>query len=121
MREGAIIPIDIDSDVLGLGTAESKGARTILVWPSLMSSSFETIEADGTKITTTAQASATGWSITLAALPAPVILRVHADPMPATITGADVTSTYDAATKTSIVKATARAGALTITATNPQR
>jgi alpha-glucosidase (family GH31 glycosyl hydrolase) len=121
VREGAIIPMDIDNDVLGLGTAESKGARTILIWPSLTSSSFETIEEGGAKVTTTAQASATGWTVTLSALPAAVILRVHADPMPATITGVDITSTYDAATKTSIIKAPARAGALTITATNPQR
>ena len=121
VREGAIIPMDIDNDVLGLGTAESKGARTLLVWPSLTASSFETIEADGAKVTTSAQATATGWSVTLSALPAAVVLRVHADPMPATVTGADVTSTYDAATKTSIIKAPARAGALTITATNPQR
>jgi alpha-D-xyloside xylohydrolase len=121
VREGAIIPMDIENDVLGLGTTESKGARTILVWPSLTASSFETIEADGAKVTTTAQASASGWSVTISALPAPVILRVHADPMPVTIAGTDITSTYDAATKTSIVKAPARAGALTITATNPQR
>ena len=91
------------------------------MWPSLTASSFETIEADGTKVTTSAQATATGWSLTLSALPAAVIVRVHADPMPATISGVDITSTYDAATKTSIVKAPARAGALTITATNPQR
>ena len=121
VREGAILPMDIENDVLGLGTAESKGARTLLVWPSLTASSFETIEADGTKVTTSAQATATGWSITLSALPAAVILRVHAEPMPAAFTGADITSSYDAATKTSIVKAPARAGALTITATNPQR
>jgi len=120
VREGAIIPMDIDNDVLGLGTAESKGARTLLVWPSLTASSFETIEADGAKVTTSAQgsdgAAAFSWSVTLSALPTAVILRVRTDWEPAMVTGTNITSTYDVATKTVIVKAPARAGALTVTA-----
>ncbi|HSO31410.1 MAG TPA: TIM-barrel domain-containing protein, partial [Labilithrix sp.] len=65
VREGAIIPVDIDSDVLGLGKDDAKGARTILAWPSATASSFEIHEADGTKVTAQLQATATGWSVTL--------------------------------------------------------
>ena len=119
VREGSILPVDIENDVLGLGTDDGKGARTILAWPSATASSFEIHEADGAKVKVDLQGSATGWSLTLSALPAPVILRVRAEVAPRAITGADVTSTYDAATHTSIVRAGARAGSLTVTAQNP--
>ena len=119
VREGAIVPLDIENDVLGLGADDSRGARTILAWPSATPSKFEVHEADGAKVTLSLQATTTGWSLTLSALPAPVILRVRAEVAPLAIDGAGVTSTYDAARRTSIVRVPARAGSLTVTARNP--
>ncbi len=119
VREGAIIPLDIENDVLGLGADDSRGARTILAWPSATPSRFEVHEADGTRVTIELRGATTGWSMTLSALPAPVILRVRAEVAPAEISGSGVTSTYDAAHHTSIVRIAARSGSLTVTARNP--
>jgi len=119
VREGAIIPVDIENDVLGLGAADSKGARTILAWPSTTASSFVVHEADGTQPKIDLQALATGWSVTLSAVPQPVILRVRSEIAPAQVLGDNVTSIYDAARRVSIVRVAARAGAVTITAKNP--
>jgi alpha-glucosidase (family GH31 glycosyl hydrolase) len=118
VREGAIIPIDIENDVLGLAVADARGARTILAWPSTTASHFEIIEADDTKATVTLQATDTGWSVTLSAHPAPVILRVRADVAPVEITGPGVTSSYDAGHLVSVVRVPSAPGPATITARN---
>ena len=119
VREGAIVPVDIENDVLALGDASSASARTILAWPSLTASQIEVVETDGTKVKVALQGSATGWSVTLSALPKPVILRVRAEVAPLEVTGAGVTSTYDAARKTSIMRIAAGPGPVTVTARNP--
>jgi alpha-D-xyloside xylohydrolase len=119
VREGAIVPVDIDDDLLGLGTTDSKGARTILAWPSSTATSFEIHEADGTRTTVELVALATGWSVRLSAVRAPVILRVRAAVAPIEVSGDGLTTTYDAAHATSIVRVAPRAGAATITARNP--
>ena len=119
VREGAIVPVDIDDALLGLGTPESKGARTILAWPSATPTSFEVLEADGKRLTVELAALATGWSVKLSAVTAPVILRVRADIPPVEVQGEALTTTYDAVTHTSIVRVLPRAGAATITARNP--
>jgi alpha-D-xyloside xylohydrolase len=119
IREGAIVPVDIDDGSLGLGTTESKGARTVLAWPSSTPTSFEVLEADGAKMTVELVALATGWSVKLSAVTVPVILRVRADVSPVEVIGDGLTTTYDAAHETSIVRVAPRAGAATITARNP--
>lgn len=121
VREGAIVPLDIENDVLGLGAADSKGARTILAWPSSTPTSFELVEADGKKVTVELKALPTGWSVHLSDVPVPVILRVRADVAPAEILGdaIGVTSTYDMTGRTSIVRVGAHAGGVMITARNP--
>jgi alpha-D-xyloside xylohydrolase len=119
VREGAIVPVDIDDAYLGLGTPESKGARTVLAWPSATPTSFEVLEADGSKLTIELAALAKGWSVKLSAVTTPVILRIRADVAPASVQGDSLTTTYDAATHTSIVRVAPRAGAVTITASNP--
>jgi alpha-D-xyloside xylohydrolase len=119
VREGAIVPVDIESDLLGLGTTESRGARTLLVWPSVTPSAFAVHEADGAVMKVSQQATATGWSVKLSAVPTTALVRVRADVAPASVDGAGTSATYDAATRTSIVKVAAQAGPLTITARNP--
>jgi alpha-glucosidase (family GH31 glycosyl hydrolase) len=122
VREGAIIPVDIDDDLLGLGTTDSHGARTILAWPSTTPTSFEIHEADGAaspRVTVELKALATGWSVTLSAVTVPVILRVRSEIAPAEVQGDALTTSYDALRKTSIVRVAPRAGAVTITARNP--
>lgn len=47
VREGAIVPLQVEDDVLGLGTAASAGALTIAAWPGSTASSFVLHEADG--------------------------------------------------------------------------
>ena len=118
IREGAIVPVDIDDDLLGLGTTDSHGARTVLAWPSATPSSFEVHEADGSRLTVELQALATGWSVTLSSVKTPVILRVRAEIAPAAVMGDGLTTSYDALRKTSIVRVAPRTGAVTITARN---
>ena len=81
--------------------------------------SFEVLEADGKRVTVELARLATGWSVTLSAVTTPVILRVRADVAPAEVQGDALTTTYDAATHTSIIRALPRSGAATITARNP--
>jgi hypothetical protein len=64
-------------------------------------------------------ATATGWSITLSAVPTAALVRVRAEVAPATVDGAGTSATYDAASRTSIVRVAAQAGPLTITARDP--
>jgi alpha-D-xyloside xylohydrolase len=119
VREGAIVPVDIDDDSLGLGTPESRGARTILAWPSATPSSFEVHEANGAKTKIDLQELATGWSVTLSSVPLPVILRVRSEIAPIEVLGEGVQTTYDATRRTSIIRVTPRPGSVTITARKP--
>ncbi len=119
VREGSIVPLDIENDVLGLGTADSNGARTILAWPSATPTSFDIHEADGSIVTVELKALATGWSVTLSPSKLPVILRVRADVSPASVMGQGSNATYDALTKTSIVHVAPSTGSVTVTAQNP--
>ena len=115
VKEGAIIPVDIDSDVLGLGDATSKGARTILGWPAATRTEFSVVEADGSVVEISLVAAGAGFTFTIGASPMPLILRVRSETAPTTVTGDGATFMYDAATKTVIVRAPARTAPLTIT------
>ncbi|MDB4944252.1 MAG: Alpha-xylosidase [Labilithrix sp.] len=115
VKEGAILPLDVDSDVLALGTAASRGARTILGWPASAMTSFRIHETGG-NVDVTLQGSASGWSLTLSAAPAPVILRIRTETAPAQVTGGG-TFTYDPAAKTTVVTLPASPGPVTVTAT----
>src|SRR5262249_46150040 len=46
VREGAIVPLAVDSDAVPTGTAAAKGAWTLLVYPSATPSSFVLYEDD---------------------------------------------------------------------------
>lgn len=47
VREGAILPLEVGSDVTGLGTAAHAGRSTLLVFPAAKATSFELFDADG--------------------------------------------------------------------------
>jgi len=95
VREGAIVPVDVESDVTGLGDASSAGHLTVLAWPSATESAFVLHETDDMQTTLTAQRASDGaitLSLTRATLP--VIFRVRADAAPSGVTagGAAVTA-----------------------------
>jgi alpha-glucosidase (family GH31 glycosyl hydrolase) len=58
VRQGAIVPVEVASDVTGLGTAASADELTVLIWPSPAETSFTVTEEDDTT-TTIAAAGAT--------------------------------------------------------------
>ena len=83
VREGAIVPLAVSSDVTGLGTAASKGSLGLLVYPGAQPSSFRLREDDDTLTTiTTRRPTPTSAEITLSRAPRPVILRVRAEAAP---------------------------------------
>ena len=76
LRAGAILPLDVVDAENGLGTTASKDALTVLVVPAA-SSSFELIDADGSKSTFGATKGATT-NVTATALKKTTIFRVQA-------------------------------------------
>jgi alpha-glucosidase (family GH31 glycosyl hydrolase) len=88
VREGAIVPVVVDSDVNGLGTAASAGHQTILVWPSARETSFRLHEVDD--VVTTIRASTS--TITLSRVRRPTILRVRRDTPPSAVRASDAGS-----------------------------
>ncbi len=90
VKEGAIVPLSVDSDVTGLGSSASVGYATVLVVPGGQMSSFVVHDAD--EATTTISAS--NGSITLSRALEPTILRVRVDGTPSSVsvTGAAVAS-----------------------------
>jgi alpha-D-xyloside xylohydrolase len=100
VRDGAIVPVQVSSDVTGLGTAESADELTVLVWPSAQASDFTVIEEDGAETTITA-ADAT---ITITGDPRPMIFRVRSQTTSQVmLDGADVT---EAASRDEVLAAT---------------
>lgn len=55
VREGAIVPLDVDNDVTGLGSAASAGQLTVLVWPSVGRTTFALHELDDSVTTITTE------------------------------------------------------------------
>ncbi len=81
LREGAIVPLDVIDDANGLGSAKSKGARTLLVVPSAAGSVFPIHEEDGKKT----EVSQKDRSLTLSRAPAPIIALVRLAAAPTTV------------------------------------
>ncbi|MBI2393278.1 MAG: glycoside hydrolase family 31 protein [Deltaproteobacteria bacterium] len=75
VREGAIVPLDVVDDANALGTKASKGARTILHWPSSKATSFALHEEDD--VTTSIESIASG--LKLSRSTRPVLLRMRAE------------------------------------------
>lgn len=86
VREGAILPVDVDNGVTGLGGASSAGHLTVLVWPSDTESAFVLHETDDATTTIRARRDVGGGvtgSISRALRP--VIFRVRAAAAPSAV------------------------------------
>ena len=79
VREGAIIPAHVDTDLTGLGNAASAGHLTVAVYPAASASSFTLHDDDEATTTIDAQ---TG-SMSLSRALKPVVLKVRVDAAPA--------------------------------------
>jgi alpha-D-xyloside xylohydrolase len=80
VREGAIVPARVDGDLTGLGTAASKGALTLLVFPG---PTREGIDVKDTAGALRVEAERTTQiTVTLSTSPSPILLRVRTDAMP---------------------------------------
>ncbi len=118
LKEGAIVPMRVDSDVLHLGDATTKDALTIL-WVPGPATSFP-LREDDDAVTTIEQALVGGTAeLKLPAVRKRAIVRVRADRAPTTakLDGAAVTATYDTTSKTYAIEIPARAGAATVSIT----
>lgn len=78
VRQGAIIPLDIENDVVGLGRAASAGHRTVLVYPGQELSRFVVHEVQG-ELTIEAERSATELRVRPGSSALPLLLRVRTD------------------------------------------
>ena len=79
VREGAIVPLAVSTDVVPVGDASSAGHLTVLVYPSATPSSFTLHEDDDTTTAITQSASGGAATITLARTVKPTLLRVRVD------------------------------------------
>jgi len=78
LREGAIVPVQIDNDVTGLGSAASAGHLTVLVWPSTGRTLFPLREEDDSITTITTERGSTD-RVAFNPARASLVLRVRAD------------------------------------------
>jgi alpha-glucosidase (family GH31 glycosyl hydrolase) len=90
VADGAILPLRVENDVNGLGSAASAGRLTLLVWPAATESSFrlhEAVEDAPDAITTlTAVREAGGDRVTLSPPRGALVLRVDVDAAPTAVT-----------------------------------
>jgi alpha-D-xyloside xylohydrolase len=84
VKEGAIVPLVVDDDVNGLGTAASKGLRTVLVYPGATASSFAL--HDGATVTTIdAQATDAETTVSLSDVATATLLRIRVESAPSSV------------------------------------
>jgi alpha-glucosidase (family GH31 glycosyl hydrolase) len=80
VREGAIIPMDVENELTGTGSKASKGALTVLVYPGANKSSFALRDDDELVSQIDAEGIAPGsTTVTLARVRKTTILRVRTD------------------------------------------
>lgn len=110
VRQGAIVPMNVENGVTGAGSVASKGRLTVLVYPGPAREAFVLHEEDDTKTTIEAEGTATATSISLSRSLRAVTLRVRADKLPAaaTVDGtalsrADTREAFEAAENTYFV------------------
>ena len=82
-REGAIVPMNVEDDVTGLGTKASAGKLTVVVFPGANASTFRLHDEDDAVTTIGASATANSAMVTLSRALRETLLRVRADAKPA--------------------------------------
>lgn len=135
VREGAIIPMNVSTDVVPVGAASSAGQLTLLVYPSATASSFKLYEDDDTTTDLGQSLSGSTATITLSRTVKPALVRVRVDaagtstvtvdsaPAPsvadfATLAASSTSASWvDAQTRSAWVKVPASATAHTISMT----
>ncbi len=94
VREGAIVPMIVDDDVTGFGSAATAGATTVLVFPGTTATSIVVHEENGSLTTIRAERPAgVRARVELSSRPRPVYLRVRVDAVPASATADGVALT----------------------------
>jgi len=88
VREGAIIPLDVDNDVTGLGSKDSDGALTLLLYPSAKETSLAVYEEPDDSVTTV---SCKSKQIALSRSLAGTIMRIRVETEPATVKAGELT------------------------------
>ena len=88
VREGAIVPVAIDSDVLGLGTVETAGHLVLLVWPSPSRSTFTLVREGGDRTDVGAVIAGGRARVALSGFSEPLLLRVRVGAQPASVSAA---------------------------------
>jgi len=89
VREGAIMPATVASDVTGFGTPARANALTVLAWPGSTATSFELVDEDNAPTTITASST----TLTLTRAVRPTYFRVHRTVAPTSVSaGAQVAS-----------------------------
>ena len=91
VREGAIIPANVASDVTGLGTAARGDALTVLAWPAAAASQFDLIDEDDAP--TTIRISAT--AIDLSRALRPTYFRLRRDAAPSAVSAGSAVTDLD--------------------------
>jgi alpha-D-xyloside xylohydrolase len=81
LKEGAIVPLEVDGALTGFGAIASKDAAMILLWPGPIGTEFTRYDADDQ---TTRIEAKTG-SVTLSRTPAPVTLQIRVDAAPTSV------------------------------------
>jgi alpha-glucosidase (family GH31 glycosyl hydrolase) len=84
VRERSIVPARVSNDITGLGTAGSKGALTLLVYPGAVSVGADIDDVAGTLHVDAQRTSSI--TVTLSSTPVTTILRVRTDTMPSQVT-----------------------------------
>ncbi len=80
--DGAIVPLQADSDVTGFGSEAAADALTLLVFPAEAGSSFDVHEPDGV-----VSVSAGPGEVRLTATTRPTVLRIRAEAAPTQVDG----------------------------------
>ncbi len=95
VREGAIVPVDVESETTGLGNEASADHLTVLVWPSETPSELSLHETDDV-VTALGAARAADGGITVTASRARrgLIFRVRATSAPAAVAAGDALSAH---------------------------
>jgi alpha-D-xyloside xylohydrolase len=79
VRSGAIVPMNVSTDVVPVGGSASAGQLTVLVYPSTTASSFVLYEDDDTTTSIGQRLSGATVTVTLARTVKPTLVRVRVD------------------------------------------
>ena len=100
VREGALVPLQVDSDVTGLGSSASADAWTVLVYPGPERTSFDLIELDDSPTHIATQTFVDRYEVELDRATRNILLRVRADvPVTAVSLGGNALAQKDSRTE----------------------